>query len=546
MARITADKVKPDFGVPWPRFEDKDYEKLPPGELETDFALKKRIEDAAFDDPIRFGWTLEGWREVCENWLKYDYHLVLGGNRSSKTKFGSRLVIDLLERIPECRIRAYQVNEDKSIAEMQAYVWEALPEKYKGFEKKRGQAYSIQYTQQNGFVGSKLILPPQPGYKRGSEIIFCNYQQYRNDPQTSEGWWAHMIWADEECPQKLWERLMTRLYDVHGRMLLTFTTIQGWSPLIADILGRTKTLRKRHSDLLGRKIQVAQESISRPGCRIYYFWTQDNPFIPDDTIDKMRGRPEAEILAIAHGIPTRNATTKFPKFNENVHVIKEEELPWTKAVLAGKELPEITRYHIMDPGGSKPWFMLWAGVDSSENVYIYREWPDMGYGNWGEPSEKPEGQRGPAQKPNGFGIQDYVDMILNCEAEEQIFERLIDPRMGASTTQGDEGAESIQSKLEDAGLVIQTAPGQLIDHGLSLINDKLSYNTEAPIDSKNRPALYITDNCQQLIEAFKNYTGCSRDEVWKDPIDCVRYLLEAGANFVPSTNMSENSRTFSY
>lgn len=543
---IHADTILPDFGIPWPGWQNKDYSKASDAEIAHDLGLKEDIERRAREDPLSFGWTLPGWNEVCENWKGYDSHVILGGNRSTKTSFGAKLVVDLLEKIPECRIRAYQVNEDKSIAEQQAYVWEALPDKYKRMAKKKGQAHSIQYTQQNGFVNSKLILPPQEGCRRGSEIIFGNYQQYRNDAQVVEGWWAHCVWCDEEAPQKMYERLLTRLYDAHGRMLLTFTTIQGWSPLVADILGRTKTVRRRHSDLLKRNLPVAQESLTRPGTRIYYFWTQDNPFIPRETIEKMRGRPEAEVLAIAHGIPTRSATTKFPKFDETKHVIKHEHLPWLRAEREGKEIPGFTRYMIIDPSGSKPWSMLWVAVDGAERLWVYREWPDIGYGPWGEPGDKPEGTRGTAQRPNGFGIADYVETIRQREDGEEIFERLIDPRMGAATTQGKEMATSIQSELEDAGLVIHAAPGLQVDHGISLINDRMSYDETKPISALNCPRLLISDRCEQLIESIKNYTGCSREEVWKDFIDCLRYLLEAGADYIPNVSNADSPETFSY
>lgn len=361
-----------------------------------------------------------------------------------------------------------------------------------------------------------------------------------------EGWWAHLVWCDEEVPQKMFERLLTRLYDAKGRMLLTFTTIEGWSPLIADLLGRTRTLERRHSDLLKRQLPVAQESITRPGTRIYYFWTQDNPFIPHDTIEKMRGRPEAEVLAIAHGIPTRSSTTKFPKFKDDVHIIKHENLPWEKAQRDGKEVAEFTRYHVIDPGGSKPWFMIWAAVDNVGRIFVYREWPDIGYGSWGEPSEKPEGSRGPAQKPNGFGIGDYVELIRNLEDGEPIFERIIDPRMGAAQTQGKEDATSIISELEDAGLVLNAAPGQLIDHGISLINDRLAYDENAEVSVVNSPKMFISDQCSNLIECVKNYTGCSREEVWKDGIDVLRYLIETGADFVDKQEGRNTDATFSY
>jgi hypothetical protein len=288
---------------------------------------------------------------------------------------------------------------------------------------------------------------------------------------------------------------------------------------------------------------VAQESLTRKGTRIYYFWTQDNPFIPRDTIEKMRGRPEHEVKAIAHGIPSRSAMSKFPKFKEEVHVVKHETLPW----LQEGNGSEFTHYMVIDPSGSKPWFMLWAAVDSMERVFVWAEWPDVGYGSWGEPSEKPGGNPGPAQKPNGFGYDQYLEVMTNIEEGVEIFERLIDSRLGAATVQKKEHSTNILSELEDLGLVIHPAPGLGVDHGISLINDRLNFDETKEVDGTNLPRLVISDRCEQLIEAMKNYTGATRTEVWKDPIDCLRYILEAGADFIAKGPAgSDTGKTFSW
>lgn len=542
-----ADAVPIDFGVPWPGYDRKDYSLLPPEELSTDFAERQRIEELALGDPVAFGWALDSWREVMGEWRDYHTHVILGGNRSSKSTFVARLLVFLLEMIPECRLRAFHISSARSITDQQSFIWECLPKRYKDLAGKKSGTFSTTYTQRNGFVGDKLILPPQKGCARGSELIFGNYSQYRQDAQVVEGYWAHGIWCDEECPQKMFERLLTRAYDARGRVFLSFTTIQGWSALIADVLGRTRTLRSRYSDLLGRDIPVAQESLTRKKTRIYYFWTQDNPFIPPETIERMRGRPEGEILAIAHGIPTRSSTTKFPRFSEKVHVVKDELLPWKREVNPDP-ITDFTIYHVVDPSGKKPWFMIWAAVAKDGTIYIYRDWPDIGAGSWGEPSEKEEGSPGPAMRPNGFGIYDYVDTIKDLEDEDKVdvFERIIDPRLGASTIPGKEGATSIISELQEAGLYMIAAPGLEVNHGLSLISDRLSYNESLPVGAMNHPQLYVSSNCEQVIEAFKNYTGCSRTEVWKDAVDTVRYLLETGADFVAPASLGDSGKTFSY
>jgi phage terminase large subunit-like protein len=560
----------PDFGIPWDREFDARLESLADDEVQALLAFKVWFEGTAGitremldaelaklspncrplsmrfiadknaqTDPIDWGWTLESWREVCEEFPNYTTHCIFGGNRAGKSSFAARLIVWCALHIPEFRCRCYQVNEDKSISEQQSFIWEALPQRFKNLGRRKGQTHTIQYTQANGFTGGKLIIPPLPGYKRGGEILFGNYQQYKNDPQVVEGWWAHLIWCDEETPQKMYERLLTRLGDARGRLIMTFTTIQGWSPLVAEILGKTRTLRRRKSDMLGGKeIPVAQESLSRNSTRIYYFWTQDNPFIPPEFIyDLMKGRPADEIKAVAHGIPSKSATTPFPKFDESVHVLPAAKMPWLLEVPEGRREPEFTRYHVIDPSGSKPWFMIWAAVDSRERIYVYREWPDESYGAWAEPGNTVEGKKGPAQKPNGFGIADYVEQFAYVEGQDEIFERVIDPRLGAATTQTKDGSVSIISELDDAGITTIQAPGLQIEHGVQLINDRLGYDQNADVSSLNSPKLFISDACVNLIYALKEWTGKGgKDEATKDPIDCLRYLLENGADFVSKTD----------
>lgn len=470
-------------------------------------------------------------------------------HHNSKTNFMARLVVDMAMKVPEAKIRCWHVNEEKSIAEQQGLVWAALPKRFKTLGKKRGMNFDINFSQKNGFAGSKLILPPMPGYERGSEIQFNFYQQYRVDSQVAEGWNAHLIWGDEEMPQKLFETLQYRIVDFNGRIMLTFTTLNGWTPLVADICSRKKVLRKRYSSLMKREIPYAEESLSRVGTRIYYFWTEDNPFIPTKTFLKdLSGRPDEEKLARAHGIPTKANFVKFTKFDETVHVIPHEKLPW----LAGGDDTEafsksFTRYFGCDPaGGDKNWFILWLAIGRNKDVYVYREWPDDSYGSWGEPAENPEGKRGPAQKSLGFTLTDYKNLILEVERGEDVYERYVDPRLANTKQIVKDAAVTIITEMRDLGMELIPAPGVDIEQGEQRIIDLIGYDTTKPIDYQNRPKLYISDKCRNLIDCFKNYTGCSRDEVWKDPIDILRYVLVSGASYVDDSGVVDTGRSFSY
>ena len=109
------------------------------------------------------------------------------------------------------------------------------------------------------------------------------------------------------------------------------------------------------------------------------------------------------------------------------------------------------------------------------------------------------------------------------EDGEEIFERIMDPRMGRATIKATEGDTDIISEMAQQDMFYRPAPGLEIDHGIQRINDLLSWAHTKVKTLENQPGLYVSDNCLNLIECMKEYSGCGRDEVWKDFIDCIRY-----------------------
>lgn len=541
-----ADDYQPDFGLPWmPVLPRARLEQMSDAELTHYYNIRQQVEAGAVNNPVGQGWILPSWQDVLQGWKKYKNIVILGGNRSSKSVCASRLTVWGAATIPNSEVRCYHVNEDRSIEDQQRMIYDALPIGIKNLPTKKGMHHSLQYSQKNGFTDNICILPPIAGAKRGGSIKFGNYRQYQQDAQVAEGFKAHIVWADEECPQKFFDTLQYRTIDYHGRIILTFTTLTGWTPLIQDILGKTKTLKKRFSKLIGRELPIIQESLSRPGTIIYYFWTEDNAFIDtSDFLQKIKARSKDEILARAHGIPTKSVTSVFPGFNKEINVIPHENLPWLK-----NPDYKVTRYMAIDPGGSKNWFMLWVAIDAASTWWVYREWPD--YDDWALPGNSLEGKPGPAQKGSKKGIRDYVNLMRDCEKigdkVEEIYERFIDPRMGAAEKQSEEGATTIISDLDDQDLTVIPAPGVDIENGIQLINNLLSFDENKPIDSLNAPKLYISDRCQNLIYAMQEYTGQGgRSEASKDPIDCLRYLAVSNCEFYEMTAATNRRPSFSY
>ena len=376
-------------------------------------------------------------------------------------------------------------------------VWQNLPARYKR-TKKKSATHSLQYNQKNGFNAAKAILPPtDPNAERGSTIYFNNYRQYMADPQIFEGWSAHCIHMDEEVPESIFNTLLGRTVDYHGRLILTFTTLQGWTPLINSLLKGAETVRTRYSELLQRELPVEQISANWPDCRIHYFWTQDSPFIDGHELVRTYSKQPQEVkLARLYGIPSKSFQGRFPKFNRETNVVEHEQIPFIKDPSI-----DVTRYFICDPGGSKPWVALWAGVMRDGRIFIYREFPDSTMGAWALPhvngAGKSVGKPGPGQRPLGWGYIDYKNHFEDLEDGEDIFERIVDPRMGAATVRTKEGESNIINTMSNLGFVFRAAPGVDIEAGIAKINDALSWDDTEPMTVDNTPKLFVSDHCDK-------------------------------------------------
>jgi len=553
MPKITyTDEVNAHFGIPWT--DDLKYDKgelvcaLSPEEIdrltiedpERAQTLTRLLMDqpgSEKEDPIQWGWTLPGWRRVMERFDKDKIHVIMGGNRSSKTFFANRMLLHLAQSIPEAEIRSMHVSEERSISDSQRYIWQNLPGRYKR-TKKKSSNHSLQYNQKNGFNAGKAILPPtDPNAERGSTIYFNNYRQYMADPQIFEGWSAHCIHMDEEVPESIFNTLLGRTVDYHGRLILTFTTLQGWTPLINSLLKGAETVRTRYSEILQRELPVEQVSANWPDCRIHYFWTQDSPFIDGKELIRTYSKQPQEVkLARLFGIPSKSFEGRFPKFNRESNVIEHEQIPFIKDPSI-----DVTRYFICDPGGSKPWVALWAGVMRDGRIFIYREFPDSTMGAWALPhvngAGKSVGKPGPGQRPLGWGYIDYKNHFEDLEDGEDIFERIVDPRMGAATVRTKEGESNIINTMSNLGFVFRAAPGVDIEAGIAKINDALSWDDTEPMTVDNTPKLFVSDRCDNTVSSMMEYSGQSRSEHWKDQIDCLRYLMVSGADYISESSL---------
>jgi len=483
----------------------------------------------AQEDPLRYGFTIEPWEDADKLMDKFDEVLVFGGNRASKTVYGARSVVKAAIENPESIILCFAQDAASSVRVQQKSVYDWLPAEFK--VTTRSATGYIKYSLKNGFTGDSLILPDVK-----SKIYFHTYSQFLNNPGKFEGLevgsvepqWRNLgIWLDEYLlGSDLVNTLRFRLATRNAKMLLTFTPINGITEFLASYLKGVETVETRKAELLENKeVPYIQHSKYR-NAGIVYFHSQWNPFGGYDRLVRdLLGRPKDEIMTRAYGIPKAILTGQFPLFSRRVNVISEESM---QKIL--DDTHNVTLYMGIDPAPNKRWFMIWVAVASDGTWYIYREWPDIGYGPWAEIGQNGKSRFAEASKPDGKGIADYVNLIRELEQGEKINERIIDPRMGATPRQIEEGTTTIIDQLAEHDLFVIPSLGTggnvaEITAGIASINNLLSYDNTKEIDAINRPSLYISESCENTIDALLNYTASEGpNEAWKDPIDVIRYL----------------------
>jgi Terminase large subunit, T4likevirus-type, N-terminal len=512
------------------------YEKDPDATFKYLLAREQKIK-LEIADPLRYGFEPDSWQLARKAIAEGKRELViLGGNRAAKTEFAAKLTHEVLGGRENAEVWACQTTEDNSIQMQQPYLWKYMPPEYTNIKK--NTVTNIQYTKKNGFSNGVFIYP------NGSRCVCKNYAQ---DVKVIEGGECDLIWCDELVPLDWIETLRYRLVTRGGLLLITFTAIQGWSPTVKEYLQGAKVILSRPAELLGNTPVPLIQQPKRKNSSVIYFHTKDNPFAGYDNLVKLLdGAPREEILTRAYGVPVRSATTQFPKFDETIHVVRPDQVPTTG-----------TRYQFIDPASGRNWFMLWVILDARGRHFVYREWPAEGshvpgegdVGAWAIPDGKlHDGKAGEGQRCFGWGLKKYVSEIYRVEGKklvegeeeteveaydsstgEEVFQRWMDSRFGATPTMKNDQTNTLLDQLnQELDFPIHPAPYDMIDEGVSLINDLLDYDKLKPIDINNEPRLYVSSDCPAVIFALKEWTGRDgKTGASKDPVDCLRYMAMA-------------------
>jgi len=513
-------------------------------------AHEGRIE-AATNDPVRYGFDLDGWGRIRNGLKEYNEVLTLGGNRSGKTTGCAKIIMQAVMENMNGHIVCFSQNADTSVKVQQAAMWEMMPKEFR--KKTKSTEGYINFSMQNGFTGSSFIFPDTR-----TRVDFKTYTQFSNNQTILEGMQFgfpskpdHLnmgAWLDEYLGDAaLVNTLRFRLATFNSKMILGFTPIDGFTPFISEYCTNAETLETREASLLkNRQLPIRQYSPNRDA-GIVYLHSDENPFGGYKRLSKdLKGRPDEEILVRAYGVPVKSMTSLLPLFSTEVNVLGDIPNKY------GMKFPDIndddyTIYMVMDPAGARNSVAIWAAVNEAGEIYIFDEFPDRdAYGEWAMFGD-PKWKRGPASKKIGYDVQGYTDLFLGIEESHgvEVFERIGDSRYFAREN---ENNDDLFTTFYDHGLVFVPSDGRTQDMGISALDDWFSYNPNASIDEMNKPRCYIHERCGNLIDSLINYNANGKaDEPLKDFFDVIRYLRMAnrgeGPDHVTNKDMKVTQKT---
>lgn len=311
----------------------------------------------------------------------------------------------------------------------------------------------------------------------------------------------------------------------------------------------------------GRKFKTVRR-IERPAdgegkSAIVHFHGSDNPFGNPLSLYLLNAATsEEQGNRIFYGVAKKGMARMFPRFDPKVHVVPDDALP-----------AHGTNYMWEDPASGRNPFRTWVRVTESA-AYVYREWPGtyeipgVGVpGPWALPHGKlGDGAPGPGQESFGFGLIQHKRELARLEgwkdaakplpeglgenewvkswsaehgAREQVARRFLDSRFASTPHMEDDRPTTLLENYADNGLFYEVTPGDDVSEGVQLINDRLSYNAEKPIDAFNRPRLYIAASCKNTIFALNTWRNAERNKgATKDPIDNLRYFVLQGVEYI--------------
>jgi hypothetical protein len=240
-----------------------------------------------------------------------------------------------------------------------------------------------------------------------------------------------------------------------------------------------------------------------------------------------------------HGRFMQLAGAVYKLFERHVHVVPAQKIPSSWNV-----------WMCVDPHPVKPSFAVWMALTPTGDWYVIAEWPTD---PWDQLSTthltiKDFGLEWTKIERGGYHKFPYLHGGI------RIMGRKGDPN--AFKESNPITRRTYQEQYEwDTGMEFDLDVPDSIDLRHNAIKDLIKYDFARPLDSLNRPHLYVFDSCENVIRGFGNYSwklagkdqqGLTSvlEEEWMCPMSAVGYLAVSVKSWI-QTGGSLSIGTFS-
>lgn len=352
------------------------------------------------------------------------------------------------------------------------------------FQELLGPLITKTHVAHSGVIGDFTL-------KNGSQCFFGSVEQggfaFESTNYAYNG-------IDEPISRSVYVGISRGSIDQFAPICMTFTPIGPWAAWIFRELYANNDLTEK---------EVGRFNIS-----IF-----DNPYLDQEAISTWANDPtlsEQEKEIRLYGKFRHLTDQIYSNFREASHVVAPFNPP-------GDGLIGM----VIDPHTIKPWAIAYFYIHPTGQIYFFKEWPAGEYTK---------------QTKCKNSIEDYANLIRRLDGALPVSIRLMDPNYGPRTDviRG-RYIPSVRDDLARFGLHFNTSLNDDIEHGEQRVRSLLAWDDTREMDSLNRPKLYFTENCKNLIASMLYYTAKrrpdsdtydekKRDETYKDFADVVRYV----------------------
>lgn len=326
--------------------------------------------------------------------------------------------------------------------------------------------------------------------RNGSRIVFGSDEQKAQAFESTNYTWTFI---DEPVRRGTYTGIRRGSIDQSAPIWLTFTPIGPHAPWM---------FRDLYSKADGKSISVTNISIF------------DNPYLPPDAVAEWANDPtisEIEQQARLYGRFTFLADRIYANFNPDIHILDAHTPP-----------EDCYTFMVVDPHSIRPWAIAWGYINRRGEIVFYREYPTTDFTRI-------------RRDPKSF--EEYAALIQRVEGQRPADYRLIDPNYGPrrDTIRGVH-VDSVVAQMAKFGLIFDARLNDDIEFGEGRVRQLLAYDTGRPVSVLNRPKLYVTEDCINLINSLQFYTASlaagsedmshetKREERFKDFADLLRYV----------------------